>query len=87
MNFLKSAWAWLSGKKTIIGATLMLAAAAASGQVPVLNLIPAIAHGIPAIAPAVPYLMGAGTLLGGTGLFHKVLKAAQNLPEESTPAT
>ena len=78
MKFLSNIWDWFNGRKTIIGAGLLIAGTVASGGVP---FIPAIA----AAAPAVPYLLGAGTLLGGTGLAHKALKAVGVADPAPTP--
>lgn len=69
MNYLKTAWTYMNGKKTIIGAILLLVGTAASGAIPPIPAIITLHH-------AIPYLLWAGTALGGTGLAHKVIKLA-----------
>ncbi len=67
---------YLNGKKTYIGAALLGLGAEISGTLPAIPLIGAL-PAIPVLAPAVPFLMVAGTLLGGAGLFHKIVKGVQ----------
>lgn len=66
MTNITNVWNWLNGKKTIIGAALLVAGTVASGGV---AFIPA----IPLLAPEVPYMLGIGTFFGGLGLAHKFL--------------
>ena len=66
-NFFGKIWDFLSGKKTVAGAALLIAGTA----------IPYVPAAV-ALAPAVPYLLGVGTMMGGAGIFHKVYKAGQD---------
>ncbi len=67
---------YLNGKKTYIGAAMLAVGAEISGTLPAIPIIGAL-PAIPVLAPAVPFLMVAGVLLGGAGLFHKLVKGVQ----------
>ncbi len=75
----KNIWAWFNGKKTAIGAVLIVVAGAVSGTLPTMEGIGKLPALYPPLAPFCPYVAAAGFLLGGAGGFHKILKAVQGV--------
>lgn len=62
MGWIKKAWAWLNGKKTVLGMVAVVVAKAGKALKPGL--------------PVWELLDQAGTALGAVGVTHKVAKAA-----------
>lgn len=90
MKFLKSIWNWFDGRKTVIGAAPLVAAAIITGQIPALSpliaIVPAASHALTSAAPAVPLLTAVGSALGGIGFAHKAIKAMGGTKSENSPA-
>ncbi len=75
----KNIWTWLNGKKTAIGAVLIVIAGAVSGTLPTIEGIGKLPALYPPLAPFCPYVAAAGFLLGGAGGFHKGIKLVQGV--------
>lgn len=65
-NFFTNVWDWLNGKKSVIGAAILIAAK-------VQPYVPA-AH---ALTPVMPYVTTLGVSMGGAGILHYIYKAGQ----------
>lgn len=71
MAYVKSIWKWLDGKKTAIGALLLI-----------LYGVPHIEEAIGPKYLDVIYYLGSG--LSGSGIFHKITKAIKPSPTKSS---